>query len=196
MAWRYGGWREPARTCTIDGVDGVDDGLNGGDDEIYLAGGCLWGVQAFVATLPGVSFTEAGRANGERGTLNGPYDGYVECVRTRFAADVIPVGRLVQHLFEIIDPYSVDRQGPDVGRKYRTGVYSEDPAHLRAARAVIDARDDADRVAVEVLPLTGYVRSAEEHQHRLARHPEDSCHLPHKLLTRYVPLRDHPRRLV
>ncbi len=39
------------------------------------------------------------------------------------------------YLFEIIDPYSVNRQGIDVGEKYRTGVYSTDaiisrwPAH-------------------------------------------------------------------
>ena len=43
---------------------------------IYFAGGCLWGVQAFVKTLPGVVATEAGRANGAGDSLEGPYDGY------------------------------------------------------------------------------------------------------------------------
>ena len=51
---------------------------------VYLAGGCLWGVQAFVQTLPGVVETEAGRANGTTQTLDSPYDGYVECVKTTF----------------------------------------------------------------------------------------------------------------
>lgn len=46
---------------------------------IYFAGGCLWGVQAFVKTLPGVVATEAGRANGAGDSLEGPYDGYAEC---------------------------------------------------------------------------------------------------------------------
>lgn len=49
---------------------------------IYLAGGCLWGVQAFLKTVPGVVETEAGRANGMTATLDGPYDGYAECVKT------------------------------------------------------------------------------------------------------------------
>lgn len=40
---------------------------------IYFAGGCLWGVQAFVKTLPGVVATEAGRANGAGDGLEGPY---------------------------------------------------------------------------------------------------------------------------
>ncbi|MFD5224910.1 peptide-methionine (S)-S-oxide reductase [Microbacterium sp. NPDC058342] len=153
--------------------------------ELHLAGGCLWGVQAFVSTLHGVTFTEAGRANGTSRHLDGEYDGYAECVRTRFDPAVIGVTQLMAHLFEIIDPYSRNKQGPDVGEKYRTGLYSRDPAHLAAARAFITARDDAALIAVEVLPLANYVRSAEEHHHRLARSREDSCHLPEELLTRY-----------
>ena len=154
-------------------------------EELYLAGGCLWGVQAFIATLNGVTFTEAGRANGTSGHIDSDYDGYAECVRTRFNPTVVSVEQLMAYLFEIIDPYSVNQQGPDTGLKYRTGVYSTTPAHLEAARAFIAARDDADRIAVEVLPLATYVRSAEEHQDRLARFPEDSCHLPTALLTKY-----------
>lgn len=154
-------------------------------DELYLAGGCLWGVQAFIATLAGVTFTEAGRANGTSQRLDGDYDGYAECVRIHFNPTVLGVEQLMAYLFEIIDPYSVDQQGPDVGRKYRTGVYSNKLAHLEEARAFIAARHDADRIAVEVLPLASYVRSAEEHQERLARFPEDSCHLPAELLTKY-----------
>ncbi|WP_238422958.1 peptide-methionine (S)-S-oxide reductase [Gordonia sp. 'Campus'] len=154
-------------------------------EEIYLAAGCLWGAQVFIATLPGVTITEAGRANGASRSLDGEYDGYAECVRTRFDPTVVGVEQLMTYVFEIIDPYSVNEQGPDVGEKYRTGVYSANPAHLEQARAFIDARDDADRIAVEVLPLTNYVRSAEEHQDRLARFPESSCHLPPELLTKY-----------
>ncbi len=154
-------------------------------EELYVAGGCLWGVQAFVETLPGVVFTEAGRANGTSDSLDGDYDGYAECVRIRIDPAVLSVDRLMTYLFEIIDPYSVNRQGPDVGEKYRTGLYSENPEHLDLARAFITARDDAALIAVEVLPLTNYVRSADEHQDRLARCPDDSCHLPRELLDKY-----------
>ncbi|HMQ66082.1 MAG TPA: peptide-methionine (S)-S-oxide reductase [Arachnia sp.] len=154
-------------------------------EEIYLAGGCLWGVQAYVRTLPGVTLTEAGRANGASGALDGEYDGYAECVRTWFDPGAVTVGQLMAYLFEIIDPYSVNRQGDDVGERYRTGVYSEDPRHLEQARAFIAARSDAGRVAVEVQPLVGYVRSADEHQDRLARCPDDYCHIPAELLNKY-----------
>lgn len=154
-------------------------------EELYLAGGCLWGVQAFVATLPGVTFTEAGRVNGTSQRIDGDYDGYAECVRTQFDPSVVNVEQLMAYLFEVIDPYSVNEQGPDVGEKYRTGLYSDNWAHLEQARAFIAMRGDADRIVVEVLPTTNYVPSAEEHQYRLARFPADACHLPVELLTKY-----------
>jgi peptide-methionine (S)-S-oxide reductase len=143
-------------------------------------------VQAFVKTLPGVVFTEAGRANGRSRTLDGSYDGYAECVRTRFDPDIVSVSELMAYLFEIIDPYSVNKQGEDIGEKYRTGLYSEDPEHLKQARAFIGRRHDSDRIVVEILPLVRYVKSGEEHQDRLTRHPGDYCHIPRELLHKYV----------
>ncbi|WP_404469238.1 peptide-methionine (S)-S-oxide reductase [Sutcliffiella horikoshii] len=152
---------------------------------VYFAGGCLWGVQAFIKTLPGVTFTEAGRANGTGHTLNGEYDGYAECVKTEFDPNVVTLTRLMEYYFEIIDPYSLNQQGEDVGEKYRTGVYRENPEHLEEARTFINNRADRDRIVVEVLPLTNYVRSAEEHQDRLTRCPDDYCHIPEELLNKY-----------
>ncbi|TCI47463.1 peptide-methionine (S)-S-oxide reductase [Exiguobacterium sp. SH3S2] len=154
-------------------------------ETIYLAGGCLWGVQAFVKTLPGIITTEAGRANGMTDTLDGDYDGYAECVKTTFDPTIVTVACLMEYLFEIIDPYSINHQGEDVGEKYRTGVYSIEPRHLVEAQAFIDRRLDAERIALEVKPLTYYVRSADEHQDRLTRCPDDYCHIPKALLEKY-----------
>ncbi|MHC8514596.1 peptide-methionine (S)-S-oxide reductase [Sporosarcina sp. ITBMC105] len=152
---------------------------------VYFAGGCLWGVQAFIKTLPGVTFTEAGRANGTSHTLDGEYDGYAECVKTGFDPTIVTISDLMNYFFEIIDPYSLNKQGQDVGVKYRTGVYSENPEHLKEAKKFIAGREDWNRIVVEVLPLTNYVRSAEEHQDRLTRCPNDYCHIPDELLTKY-----------
>jgi peptide-methionine (S)-S-oxide reductase len=70
-------------------------------EEIYLAGGCLWGVQEFVRHLPGVVRTEAGRANGitHSDTL-GDYDGYAECVRTWFDPNRVTVAELMVHKYK------------------------------------------------------------------------------------------------
>ncbi|MFJ7368233.1 peptide-methionine (S)-S-oxide reductase [Lysinibacillus sp. NPDC098008] len=152
---------------------------------VYFAGGCLWGVQAFIKTLPGVQLTEAGRANGTSQTLEEDYDGYAECVKTEFDPTVVTIRELMGYFFEIIDPYSLNKQGQDVGEKYRTGVYSEKPEHLQEAKAFIGKRNDSNLIVVEVLPLTNYIRSAEEHQDRLARCPNDYCHIPEELLNMY-----------
>lgn len=154
---------------------------------IYLAGGCLWGVQHFVKSLDGVISTEAGRVNGTSSVLDGEYDGYAECVKTDFDADIVSVSQLISYLFEIIDPYSVNKQGNDVGLKYRTGIYSECSEHLAEAKHFISERSDHDRIALEILPVTNYVRSADEHQHRLERCPEDYrlCHIPLNIMNKY-----------
>jgi len=152
---------------------------------IYLAGGCLWGVQAFIKTLPGVKMTEAGRANGKAKILNTDYDGYAECVKTKYDPGIVSLEQLLDYFFEIIDPYSLNKQGRDVGRKYRTGVYSKNQKHLKKTKAYIEKRIDSERIVVEVLPLTNYVKSAEEHQDRLEKCPEDYCHIPKKLLDKY-----------
>ena len=153
-------------------------------EEIYLAGGCLWGVQEFVRHLPGVIETEAGRANGTTNSTQSEYDGYVECVRTVFDPAKVSVSQLIEYLFEIIDPCSINQQGPDVGEKYRTGVYSKTEEHLNEAKHWIASREDVGRIVVEVLPLTHYVRSDEEHQDRLTRCPDDTCHLSKSLLSK------------
>ena len=138
-------------------------------ETVYIAGGCLWGVQHFFDTVPGVQRTEAGRANGRTNSLDGPYDGYAECVKVVFDEKCTDVPELMTQLFEIIDPYSTE------------------PRHLEEARNFIDHRKDRDRIVVEVLPLTNYVRSAEEHQHHLERYPEDCsyCHIPDAILNKY-----------
>jgi peptide-methionine (S)-S-oxide reductase len=153
--------------------------------EIYFAGGCLWGVQEYIKHLPGVITTESGRANGTSDNTLGEYDGYAECVRTVFNPDLISIEQLMLLFFEIIDPYSINKQGQDTGEKYRTGVYSKDKNHLTQAKAFISSREDANKIVVEVLILSNYVKSDDEHQNRLTRCPDDYCHIPAHILHKY-----------
>lgn len=154
---------------------------------VYVAGGCLWGVEAFFATIPGIIHTEAGRANGRSSKLDGPYDGYAECVKLHFDDRMLTITDIMNYLFEIIDPYSVNQQGNDIGEKYRTGLYSCVDDHLIEARQFIERRKDRDQIAVEVLPLSNYIKSAEEHQQHLEKYPEDMrmCHISKDLLNKY-----------
>jgi peptide-methionine (S)-S-oxide reductase len=158
---------------------------NSMQEVIYFAGGCLWGVQEFIKHLPGVYATEAGRANGLTDTTQSSYDNYAECVKVTFCPSAVKLDELIAYFFEIIDPYSVNKQGEDVGKKYRTGLYSNNSSHLKTAVEYITRRDDADKIVVEVLPLLNYVKSDAEHQERLTRFPNDYCHLPKHILHKY-----------
>lgn len=154
-------------------------------EKVYFAGGCLWGVQEFLRHLPGVIVTEAGRVNGTTSTTKSPYDGYAECVKVTFDPSATSIATLMACFFEIIDPFSFNRQGDDIGPKYRTGVYSEVSAHLEAAREFIAHQPRAAEIAVEVLRLTNFVPSEPEHQDRLSRCPDDYCHIPKDILHKY-----------
>ena len=164
-------------------------------ETIYIAGGCLWGVQEFLKHIPGVVETQAGRANGSTNSTKTAYDGYAECVKTTFDAEVLSIEELVQYLLEIIDPYSINQQGNDVGEKYRTGIYSNNQQHLVLAKNGLKKIEETlnqinktqKKFAIEVLPLTNYIPSDEEHQDRLTLHPEDHayCHIPLDLLHKY-----------
>ena len=160
-------------------------------EEIFFAGGCLWGVQEFIRYLPGVIKTQAGRANGTTDHTLSDYDGYAECVLTQFNPDLVNLEQLIDYFFEIINPYSKDKQGRDIGKKYRTGIYSRNPQHLKIAQSHLQSRKDASLIRVEVLPLSNYVKSDPHHQDRLTLDPEDYCHIPKDILYKY---RDLNRR--
>jgi peptide-methionine (S)-S-oxide reductase len=103
-------------------------------ETIYIAGGCLWGVQEFLKHLPGVLETQAGRANGFTNSTKTAYDGYAECVKTTFDSKVVSIEDLIHYFLEIIDPYSINQQGNDIGEKYRTGIYSTDQNQVLKAK--------------------------------------------------------------
>lgn len=162
---------------------------------IYIAGGCLWGVQEFLKHLPGVLETEAGRANGTTKSTKTAYDGYAECVKTTYDSKVISIEDLIHYLLEIIDPYSINQQGNDVGKKYRTGIYSTHKEMLLRAKDCITKLEQelnlknktTQKIAIEVLPLTNFIPSDAEHQDRLTLHPNDHsyCHIPLAILHKY-----------
>lgn len=96
---------------------------------IYLAGGCFWGVEGYFKKLPGVYETEVGYANGK--TDNTDYSkisatDHAETVKVCYDKSRISLEEILLHYFRIIDPLSVNKQGNDIGRQYRTGVYYED----------------------------------------------------------------------
>lgn len=150
--------------------------------EIYLAGGCFWGVEGYFQRLGGIVETEVGYANGK--TEDTTYQDlketdHVEALRLIYDENKISLIEIIDHLFRIIDPTSVNKQGNDIGRQYRTGVYSEDEEVLEEVRSLIDSkRDQYDKeIAVEVEKLNNYVTGEDYHQDYLVKNPTGYCHV-------------------
>ena len=150
---------------------------------IYLAGGCFWGCQKYFDLIPGVLETEVGYANGP--TANPSYQqvkahaGHAETVRVRYDADALPLEKLLEAYFKVIDPVSVNRQGEDEGIQYRTGIYRVDEADAPVIdRCLAALAKHYDRpLAVENLPLSSFYSAEEYHQKYLEKNPGGYCHI-------------------
>ncbi len=151
---------------------------------IYLAGGCFWGVEKYMASVRGVINAEAGYANGMTQSptyrdVSSGRSGYTETVKVDYDPAVAPLPFLLDLFFKAIDPTSVNRQGNDVGTQYRSGIYYSDPADrpvVERALAELQARYDKP-IAVEAEPLKSYTSAEDYHQDYLDKNPGGYCHI-------------------
>lgn len=157
--------------------------------EIYFAGGCFWGTQHLIKQIRGVVRTEVGYANGS--TPNPTYEevytdttGYVETVRIEYNPEEVSLKLLLEIFFRSIDPTSLNRQGGDIGTRYRTGVYytdTEDLATIEQMFLLIKEDYDED-IVVELEPLHSFYPAEEYHQDYLDKNPTGYCHIPYWLI--------------
>ncbi|NLY91143.1 MAG: peptide-methionine (S)-S-oxide reductase MsrA [Firmicutes bacterium] len=162
--------------------------------EIWLAGGCFWGVQAYFARVYGVAAVTAGYANGA--TESPTYEevcsgrtGHAEAVHLRYDPERVTLASLLRHFFRIIDPTARNRQGNDRGIQYRSGIYYRDEDDLPVIRAVM-AEGQAqfkDPIVTEVQPLINFCPAEAYHQNYLEKNPGGYCHVDFSLLTKAEP---------
>lgn len=171
--------------------------------EIYLAGGCFWGVEKYLSMIRGVADTETGYANGGsdrtdyRSVCSG--SGHAEAVKVVYDAGAISLEKLLSIFYRCIDPLSVNRQGNDRGIQYRTGIYYTDPADEDVIRASVSdlGKTLGRETAIEVLPLGDWCTAEEYHQKYLDKNPEGYCHIPQSLFREAEasnPIPEYPRR--
>ena len=150
--------------------------------EIYLAGGCFWGLEEYFSRINGVTATTVGYANGK--TLDTNYQevkatDHAETVHVTYDETVVSLYDILRYYFRVIDPLSVNKQGNDVGRQYRTGIYYTNDADLLVIDRIMSEQESlfGQKLAVEVEPLDNYVLAEEYHQDYLKRNPGGYCHI-------------------
>jgi peptide-methionine (S)-S-oxide reductase len=154
-------------------------------EKATFGAGCFWGVEAAFAAIPGVKSTAVGY---EGGSLERPSYRDV-CTDTTGHAEVVELDpaevsfeRLLDAFFELHDPTTLNRQGPDWGTQYRSAIFFHSPEQEVQAKAKIEqltaeGRFKPKRIVTKVEPAQTFWRAEEYHQRYLEKRGQASCHI-------------------
>ena len=155
-----------------------------GTGVIYLAGGCFWGLEKMMQSIPGVVRATSGYANGDASIKPGYREvcsgrtGYRETVRVEYKEDKISLDAILFAFFGAIDPTVKNRQGNDIGSQYQSGIYFTDENSAKAVEHVVKVEKMRHKnFAVEIKPLESFYDAEEYHQDYLDKNPGGYCHI-------------------
>ncbi len=147
-------------------------------EKATFGAGCFWGVEMRFRELDGVVDARVGYMGGE--VDNPTYEqvcrdntGHAEVCEVTFEPERISYESLVRAFFELHDPTQINRQGPDVGRQYRSVIFCHDIGQEEVAAKVKAELEASGRfsgpVATSVEPATAFWQAEDYHQQYLAR---------------------------
>ncbi|MEE9481104.1 MAG: peptide-methionine (S)-S-oxide reductase MsrA [Kiloniellales bacterium] len=142
--------------------------------------GCFWGVEATFRKVDGVVETVVGYTGGE--TSNPSYEevcsgrtGHAEAVQIQFDPARVSYERLLDVFWNLHDPTTLNRQGPDVGTQYRSAIYVHDAEQEAAAVASKERLQQAGRyrepIVTEIVPAGEFTRAEDYHQQYFEKSP-------------------------
>lgn len=154
------------------------------ENVIYLAGGCFWGLEKLMQSIPGVIDAQSGYANGtgkadaKYQTISGGKTGFRETVRVEYDPAKVSLDHLLLAYFYVIDPTVLNKQGNDTGTQYQTGIYYTNTQVQAVVERIVELERGRHKVfAVEVGPLKNYYPAEEYHQNYLDKNPGGYCHI-------------------
>ena len=153
--------------------------------KIVLAGGCFWGVEAYFKQLKGVIDTSVGYVDGNKRYPS--YDDvchgiatHAEACEITYDQSIITLEKLLEHFLRFVNPFTMNKQGNDIGRQYRSGVYVSD---MEEAKRVEDyfksyfSASDYERVRISIRMNKDYDEAELYHQDYLDKNPHGYCHV-------------------
>lgn len=155
-----------------------------GTETAVLAGGCFWGMEELIRRQPGVLSTRVGYTGGdnEHATYR-HHPGHAEAIEIVFDPARTTFRDVLAFFFQIHDPTTLDRQGNDRGRSYRSAIFPQTPQQERVARETIADVDASGlwpgRAVTAIEPAGPFWEAEPEHQDYLRRYPRGyTCHYP------------------
>jgi methionine-S-sulfoxide reductase len=153
-----------------------------------FAGGCFWGVEYAFRKIPGVLKTTAGYTGGhkedptyEQVCAHGT--GHAEAVQVEFDPAKVSYEKLLEAFWEMHDPTTLNRQGPDIGDQYRSAVFYNTPEQEKAAKALKKELEKSGKfkrpVVTEITPASAFYEAEDYHQQYLEKRGlKPQCRLP------------------
>jgi len=159
------------------------------EKRLILAGGCFWGVEAYYQKLKGIVTTNVGYANGniENPTYEQVCSGvatHAEVVEVIYNSNEITLEKVLEHFFRMINPFSLNKQGNDIGIQYRSGLYYENDDDKKIIEEFIKKEQTKynKKIVVEVEELQNYYLAENYHQDYLLKNPTGYCHIDMSLI--------------
>jgi peptide-methionine (S)-S-oxide reductase len=151
-------------------------------ERAILAGGCFWGVQDLVRSMPGVISTRVGYSGGD--VPNATYRNHgthAEAIEIIFNPAQLSFRKLLEFFFQIHDPTTLNRQGNDRGLSYRSAIFYITPEQERIAEDTIADVEASGlwpgKVVTEVTAAGDFWEAEPEHQDYLEKFPAGyTCH--------------------
>ena len=148
--------------------------------------GCFWGVEEEFRKIPGVRDTAVGYSGG---TLANPtYEdvctdgtGHAEVVEVDYDPQRVSYETLLDAFWKGHNPTQLNRQGPDVGRQYRSVIFFHSPEQEAAARASKERLEKSGKfprpIVTQIVPAEPFWRAEEYHQRYFEKRGGGSCHV-------------------
>ncbi len=155
-------------------------------EKATFGAGCFWGVEAAFQRLEGVTATRVGYSGGSRENPSyeevcGGRTGHAEVVQVTFDPARIGYDRLLEAFWEVHDPTTLNRQGPDVGTQYRSAIFTHTPTQEAAARASKDRLQASGRfgreIVTEITPAGPFYPAEDYHQQYLEKRGATAGHV-------------------
>ena len=148
--------------------------------------GCFWGVEETFRQVPGVVETTVGYLGGHM--KNPTYQdvctdetGHAEVVQVKYDPAKVSYDQLLDVFWSNHDPTTLNRQGPDWGKQYRSAIFFHTPEQEREARASKDKMQASGKfrrpIVTEITPASTFYPAEDYHQKYLAKRGLSHCHI-------------------
>ena len=149
-----------------------------------FAAGCFWGVESTFQQMEGVKSTTVGYIGGK--VKNPSYElvctgltGHAEAVEVEYNPNVVSFEKLLDTFFELHDPTTLNRQGPDIGTQYRSAAYFSNDDEKKIIETKINTLNESgkfnSRIVTEIEEITDFYDAEDYHQDYYKKRGIDGC---------------------